>query len=176
MFSWDRIAFDFLFDLTEKFSFFNWLLVFLAEGLPFLLIIGFIIYSFSIRKFSNRFYFLAIALLSIILSKGILTEVIRLIVMSLRPFAVLDIEPLIAGPLSFSMPSGHMASLAPLSFVIYDRNKKLGIWYAGLTIIVGIGRVMAGVHWLSDIAVGFIVGALSFYIVKQILPRPNQTA
>jgi len=175
MFSWDRITFNFLFNLTEKFSFFNWLLIFLAEILPFLLITGFIIYSFSIKKFSNRFYFWAIAILSIILSRGILTEVIRLIVVSLRPFAVLDIEPLIAGSLSFSMPSGHMASLTPLGLIIYERNKKLGIWCAGLTIIIGVSRVMVGVHWLSDIIVGFLVGTLSFYIVKQILSTPNKT-
>lgn len=169
MFNWDRTIFQFLFDWNQLF-FLNWFFVFLSEWLIYFLIAGFAIYIFSLKLFSVKFYYLSLALLSFILSRGILAEIMNLIIISPRPLVFLGIESLNNLGLSYSMPSGHMTALAPLSLTIYEADKKLGRWFIGLTWLTGIGRVITGFHWPSDIIVGFLVGFLSFYLVKEILP------
>lgn len=148
----------------------SWLFVFGGEWLAYFLIVAFIIYIFSLKRFTRRFYYLAVALLSVILSRGIITEIMRLIIISPRPFVALGVSPLIDSVITYSMPSGHMTSLVPLGLTVYEINRPFGRWFIGLTVIMGISRILLGVHWPSDIIVGFLIGILSFYLVKAILP------
>lgn len=168
MFSWDQTIFQFLFNWNQLF-FLNWFFIFLSEWLAYFLIAVFVIYIFSLKRFSVKFYYLSLALLSFILSNGILTEIMRLIIASPRPFVFFGIESLNNFVSSYSMPSGHMTSLVPLSLTVYEANKKLGRWFIGLTWAMGIGRIITGFHWPSDIIVGFLVGFLSFCLIKEIL-------
>jgi len=57
------------------------------------------------------------------------------------------------------MPSGHaifMASLAGASVLFKDR--RIAIVLSVGAIIIAVARVVAGVHWPSDIIVGLILG------------------
>jgi undecaprenyl-diphosphatase len=68
-----------------------------------------------------------------------------------------------------SFPSGHVMAaaalwgLAPLVVTLYTRNRR--IWWATtitsalLILAIGASRTYLGVHWLSDVVAGFIVGA-----------------
>ncbi|MER2999393.1 phosphatase PAP2 family protein [Pontibacter populi] len=70
----------------------------------------------------------------------------------------------------FSFPSGHattaMALFALLAYFIYRHNqkkpyRKLIAWLAAILIIlVGFSRIYLGVHFLSDVLAGFILGLL----------------
>ena len=79
-----------------------------------------------------------------------------------------DLERLVNGT-GPSFPSGHVMAaaalwgLAPLVVTLYTRNRR--IWWAATIssalLILGIAasRTYLGVHWLTDIVAGLIVGA-----------------
>ncbi|HQA96039.1 MAG TPA: phosphatase PAP2 family protein, partial [Candidatus Colwellbacteria bacterium] len=83
----------------------------------------------------------------------------------------LGIDPLFGQYATASFPSGHVAFLFPIALAAWKYNKKLGIWLIAATILMGISRVIAGVHWMTDIAAGFLVGAIGFLVAQALLPR-----
>ncbi|MEX0587192.1 MAG: phosphatase PAP2 family protein [Patescibacteria group bacterium] len=80
-----------------------------------------------------------------------------------RPFVAEDFEPLIAvSQRDFygSFPSGHTVFLAALGAAVFFTEKIPGTLIMLLAAAVGIGRVMAGVHYPVDILGGFLIGVI----------------
>jgi undecaprenyl-diphosphatase len=98
------------------------------------------------------------------LSRPLLEFTLKAIVDRDRP----DLERLVNGT-GPSFPSGHVMAaaalwgLVPLVVTLYTRNRR--IWWAStiasasLILAIGASRTYLGVHWLSDVVAGFIVGA-----------------
>jgi undecaprenyl-diphosphatase len=117
-------------------------------------------------------FYIAFGATAVILSRGIITEVIRFFYNRPRPFLALSFVPLL-NENSGSFPSGHASfffALAPLAFLI---NKKAGYWFLVSSFSMVFARVAAGVHWPSDILGGIAIGLASFWIVKFALPKFN---
>jgi membrane-associated phospholipid phosphatase len=70
-----------------------------------------------------------------------------------------------------SFPSGHAARAALLAVMAVGLGP---VWFGWLVLIwaplVSIARVMTGVHYLSDVVVGFIFGALVGWILLWVFP------
>jgi undecaprenyl-diphosphatase len=76
-----------------------------------------------------------------------------------RPFISLAIEPLIqVAHLGRSFPSDHAAVAATLAMIVFLHDKKSGMLLLVLALIVALSRVLAGVHFVSDVVVGSVVG------------------
>lgn len=67
---------------------------------------------------------------------------------------------------SFSYPSGHTAVTAVVlltlaTVVIASHRQRLGLWATALlvTAVVGATRIYLGVHWLTDVMAGMLLGA-----------------
>ncbi|MEK7193801.1 MAG: phosphatase PAP2 family protein [Patescibacteria group bacterium] len=125
------------------------------------------------KNWRQRIYFASLAALSVILSRGVITEAIRFLYPKLRPFAVLSIEPLINHSSSGSFPSGHSAAFFALAFVLLFFNKKWGWRFLGMALIMGLARIFVGVHWPSDILGGAVIGLISVIIIRKLLPSPE---
>ena len=94
-----------------------------------------------------------------------------------------DFERLVDGT-GHSFPSGHVMAavalwgLVPLVVTLYTRNRH--IWWASVigsaTLILAIGatRTYLGVHWLSDVVGGLIVGAFFLLGVEWLLTRQHR--
>ena len=59
-----------------------------------------------------------------------------------------------------AFPSGHTAVLAALGAFLFFKNRILGLVILGLALLVGLGRVAAGIHFPIDILGGLVVGVL----------------
>lgn len=76
-----------------------------------------------------------------------------------RPFMVLSLHQLIQDN-SFAFPSGHTIFLFALGTMIFPYHKKIGTLTLIGGCIVGVARIVAGVHYPSDIVGGAVLGTL----------------
>jgi len=131
------------------------LIVFLAEYLP--LVIGAVALAFLVimkeRKLAQR------AVLAALLALAV-SEVIKQFFYVPRPFVAGGFVPLVSQPSDGSFPSSHVATLSALSSCLWFRNKKAGTLLLVGTLVVGLARVLAGLHYGCDILGGFILGGL----------------
>jgi diacylglycerol kinase family enzyme/membrane-associated phospholipid phosphatase len=82
-------------------------------------------------------------------------------------------------PTSSSFPSGHAASAAAFGTAVAMENRTLGAAVLPLAAVVGYSRVHTGVHWPTDVLVGWLIGAGSALATRHWWPlhpdRPART-
>lgn len=126
-------------------------------------ILGVFLFLFWKDKSKNFFF---IPLISALVSRFVFTELIRFLYFRPRPFVEQTIQPLFEHAPTASFPSGHAAFFFALSAGVYSFDKKAGLWLFGLSAAIGFARVLAGVHYFTDVLGGFAVGVFSFWLVR----------
>ncbi len=80
----------------------------------------------------------------------------------------------------FGFPSGHAACYSALASAIFFINHKAGITVGVIAIIIGAGRIFAGVHTPMDVLGGYVLGigfsALVAFIMQKIEARKRKAA
>ena len=83
-----------------------------------------------------------------------------------RPNKKEDIVPQINAPDKYSFPSGHCATATLLVLTLQTFN----LWFIPLmipwVIIIYLSRVALGIHYVSDIIGGILLGIISFFTAK----------
>lgn len=145
-------------------------IVFFASYLAYVLVALFLILLF-LSQYSKRekLRILLVTALSGAVALGI-TEVIRFFYNRQRPYLALHVHHLLTDT-SSSFPSAHATFFFAMAMAIYFYNKKWGIVFFIATILMTIGRVIAGLHYPSDIVGGAIIGIAvayaTFYCVRR---------
>ncbi|MDP3958062.1 MAG: phosphatase PAP2 family protein [bacterium] len=90
----------------------------------------------------------------------VLAHVIKYFYPAGRPDTLIDaVKPLFAhGSGIDAFPSGHATFFAALSMAAFFYHKKVGYLLAAVALLVGLARVMAGVHSPFDVIAGFALG------------------
>ena len=91
-------------------------------------------------------------------SAYIAARALRLISNKDRPYVALEIESRISHDEDSSFPSMHSTSAFVIATSIWYVNPAVGIAAVFLAAITGLSRVMVGVHYPVDIAVGMALG------------------
>lgn len=173
----DTLIFKFINGFAAKWWPLDWLGILLANYLPFVLVGLALYFLFKEKSRQRRIYLFSLASLSVILSRGIITELIRFIYSRPRPFEVLQTNLLISQESGGSFPSGHATAFFALFFALYyfakQNNWKMNsIWWSlGIVLAMLPARVFVGVHWSSDLIAGALIGLASAYVIKKILPE-----
>ena len=110
--------FQFLNNLVGHSGFLDWFIVFLGQYFPYFLVAGIAWLLAKETNWKQRFYYFSFLTLAVILSRGLITEIIRFFYSRVRPFAELGFDPLIEHAATSSFPSGHAATYFALAFVI----------------------------------------------------------
>jgi undecaprenyl-diphosphatase len=94
-----------------------------------------------------------------------------------RPFVVLhEFHKLIAHPADASFPSDHVSGAFAIVFALMLFRRWQIAWAAlAVAVLIGVARVMVGVHWPSDVLGGVGVGALAAIAVAGPWSRPALT-
>lgn len=87
-----------------------------------------------------------------------------------RPFTQEGIIPIVR-EYGFSFPSEHMAVFTAFAFATYFLNKKVGVVFFILALLIGLSRIILGVHYPSDILGGFCVGAIISFIIIRLFKK-----
>ena len=171
--SLNLILFNFVHQFVGRNVFLDDVAVFFANYLIYLLVIGFLVLVIYENGTRRKLYLFAEGALAVILSRGILTEVIRFFYHHPRPFDALGFTPLVpeSGP---SFPSGHMTFIFALAMVVWYVNRRWGIWYFILGALMGIARIYVGVHWPLDILGGIVIGVLSGMAIRAALRKSRE--
>lgn len=84
-----------------------------------------------------------------------------------RPFEVIaELICLIPRPTDYSFPSGHTgSSFAVATVMMLGLPKRYGIIAMGLAFFMGLSRLYIGVHFLSDVVGGAVIGGLIGIVV-----------
>lgn len=65
---------------------------------------------------------------------------------------------------TYSFPSGHTTVAFSLAVLLSDINQSLKNYLFGIAVLVGLSRIYLGVHYLTDVIAGALIG----YIVSKI--------
>ncbi len=176
-----------LYNLAHWSIFFDKLIVFTAQYLPYLVILGagiFLLwhhevfflkkeegglikktYNQMILSIQSKWQEIVLVFFSGI-SAWCLSQILKIIIHTPRPFiSFLNVSPLVHET-SYSFPSGHATFFMALAMALYFSHKKVGYIFMFLAFLIGLARIIAGVHFPIDILGGFILGILTAYLVK----------
>ncbi len=155
-------------------------IIFFASYLPYVLVAllaaVLLLSSYSRRQ---KLEILLITGISSIIARAGVVELIRFFYHRPRPFTALSLEPLFDDA-AWSFPSGHAAFFFALATALYLYNKKWGTLFFLAAGLVAVSRVIAGVHYPSDIIagalIGGIVGSCTYYFGRKVAGNSaNQT-
>lgn len=168
----DYSLFNYINNFAGKWLCLDSIAIFFAQYFIYYIIAGAVVvfYLIEIKKEQIRYLFLAGA--SIVLSRLMITELIRLIWHRPRPFIGHQVNQLIEHSASGSFPSGHIAFLFALATAVYFFNKKFGIAFFIISFLVGLARVFVGIHYPLDIFWGIVIGVLSAVLLKIFIKSP----
>lgn len=152
-----------LFFSLSNFAFIKNVSIFLSDYLIYGLFAFIILFIF----FQKKFIFRNLVLFSIVSLGGyFFSKILKSIFHIQRPFVEMNFIPVVPET-GFSFPSSHATVFAALSILAFSLNKKLGIVFAIFTILIGLSRMVLGVHYPADILGGFVVGSIfSLVIVR----------
>lgn len=96
--------------------------------------------------------------------------IIRIFVNCQRPYECLEIEPLMhKSTKGKSFPSRHTASAAVIAMAFFYINVPLGIVCLAASMLIGLSRIVAGVHFPRDAAAGFLYAVVMSVLFLYIL-------
>lgn len=107
------------------------------------------------------------AVFSVILAWPILAYMIGRLINRARPFEITGIKELVFHRPTYSFPSDHAATLFAAAFSFWlSGYKKLSVFVFATGIIVSFFRIATGIHYLTDILGGIVIGLLAAYLIN----------
>jgi undecaprenyl-diphosphatase len=134
-----------------------------AYGLIIILILWVIFFS------KRKMYNFSLLFLSG-LTSWLVAATLKNILQFKRPFLNLDIVPLY-NETGFSFPSEHMAVFTALAISMFLINRRTGFIFLIIAILIGLSRIILGVHYPVDILGGFVVGLICSLIFTEIYKK-----
>lgn len=169
----DARLFETIFRFAHQSAFFDALAVVFAVYIPYLLVAGFALLLLQEKNVRRRIFLFCEAGVAVIISRGIVTELIRFFWNRPRPLEMLSIVSLVPHDSGGAFPSGHMAFFMALAVLVWYAYRAWGLWYIGGVAVVGIARIVAGLHFPFDIAGGIVIGAVAAIAVHRLLAPYN---
>ena len=161
----DLSIFNTLYGLTGHFQWFDWLIVAIAVYFPWLVAAAVIYEAYQAWQKNQKTKVLGYMLAFVAGGVArVLASLIRFYYHHPRPPDALHIIPFFPET-SYSFPSGHAVFFFGLATGVYFINKKFGRRLFVCAALICLARVIAGVHWPSDVLAGAVLGILTAWIV-----------
>lgn len=172
--------FFFFYNLAHRSELFDKLVVFVADIFPYILLVlsgVFLLFFYKIlpsqnpfREFVNKWRLFLPILLTFIFALAS-SVLLKLLFHTERPFTLFrEVVPLLTQT-DHAFPSGHTLIFTALAFAVLSISKKAGYIFLFFAVLIGISRIVAGVHFPVDIFGGFIFGFLVYKAVAYFFKR-----
>lgn len=171
----DFYIFNFINQFALKWQWLDRVAIFFAVYLEYVLL--FLLLVFLAVDYRKHWKMVTEALVAAVVTRFVITEIIRKIWFRPRPFVHDAVHLLLPNydPKESSFPSGHASFYFALSTVIYCYNKKAGILFYIASFFIIISRVFVGIHWPSDILAGALLGVAIGLLIHKFFRRAWQT-
>lgn len=166
-----------LYNLSHQSPFFDWLVIFFSQYFQYFVIslaIIFLLSHHDVLNSNNKFKDNILKLKEIFLVSlsvflaWVSSIFLKIIFHTSRPFIEFpNIVPFFR-PTDYSFPSGHSAFFMAVSVAIFLYHKKMGYIFMIFAFLIGISRVIAGVHYPVDIVGGYVFGSIISYLLIKI--------
>jgi undecaprenyl-diphosphatase len=166
--NFDTVIFSYLNGFVGQSIFFDMMVLFIASFIPFFVVLSygaFLLFTFyrrhrHIPSRVSQFDREGIAIVAVLLSSSLshlIASGIQEMVARPRPYLALDTAHLFTVG-TWSFPSGHAALFFAFAASAYCFNRRVGaVLYLSATFI-GLARVIAGVHYPTDVVGGAVLG------------------
>jgi undecaprenyl-diphosphatase len=160
----DQIFF-FFYNLAHQSQIFDAIVVFFAVYFPYLVVILIAIFFLFLHKRKEMLLVFFSGALAYVLA-----YVLKFIFHTLRPFDALPQVHALIPESGYAFPSGHATFFMALAVSIFFYHKKAGLpaqagyVFMFFAFLIGLARIIAGVHFPIDILGGFILGGAISYL------------
>src|SRR3989344_3854304 len=128
-------GFDLINSWANRNEFLDWLMIFFADKLGYLMILGVL---FLALRSSDKFRTLLLTIGSAVLARVLFVELIRYFFYNPRPYMILEkVNILMNHEVSSSFPSGHAAFFFALASGVYLGDRRWGKAYFVLAALIG---------------------------------------
>ena len=165
--NFDSQLFYFLHSFDGRNEFLDQTIFFVGEYLIWIIGLAFVCSIFLHYKKSlpGTKHLPALALATALIANVCVSFVLKMLVQRPRPFQILQIHHLITDN-TYAFPSGHTTFMFALATGVYAYNKKLAWALYTFGLLIGLARIMGGVHWPTDILGGAIIGFLTAWLIR----------
>ncbi len=152
--------FLFFYNFAHRSDLFDQMVVFFSVWFPYLVILSaglFLFYRKSWREFFIVFFSGGLAIF--------FDLVLKYLIHIPRPFDSLSLIYPLFPETGYAFPSGHATFFMTLAVSLFFLDKKVGLRFMLFALIIGLARIIAGVHFPVDILGGFVLGGGVSYLV-----------
>ena len=163
---WMKYSFKYM-EMHRLFKYIDPCVDIAGNGLT-LILFAFVFFLFG-KYVNDRYYNVGKSLLAVLLTAGLVVQVLKHLVGRARPRVTLDsvfIGPSFQGSYD-SFPSGHTVMVFCLAYVLSRHFPKYNIIFYLVACIVGLDRVIDSSHFASDVLAGMIIGLVVAKILSE---------
>lgn len=173
----NNAIFFFFYNLAHHSVITDKIIIFFAVYFPYLVIILagiFILFHHEVFKADNPFQVFLQKKKEILLAffagilAYILASILKIFIHIPRPYDAFNTVHSLFPETGYSFPSGHATFFMALAVSIFFYHKKVGYIFMFFALLIGIARIMGGVHFPIDILGGFILGAMVAFFMKNV--------
>lgn len=164
---WDIVIFQAVNGLAGRWIWLDFLAVFCASGLGYVLLLCLAaLLAIDAKKYWRT---VAEAVVASVLVRFVVIETIYWLWFRARPFVDNQVRQLIEYTADKpSLPSGHASFYFALSTIVFCHDKRVGVVFYLASFVIAISRVFVGVHWPSDILAGALLGTLAAWVIHRL--------
>lgn len=169
--------FFFFYNLTYQSVFFDKLVIFFAETFPYIVVLlagFFLLYHHEVlfsgnplKAFIQKWKEIILVFFSGALA-WFLAYILKFLFHTFRPFDIFPTITSLIPETGYAFPSGHATFFMALAFALFFNHKKVGYVFIIFALLIGIARIIAGVHFPIDILGGYILGFLIAFLLKKV--------
>ena len=174
----NNTIFFFFYNLAHQSKIFDDIIIFFAVYFPYLVVILaglFLLFHHEVFQAENPFQVFLQKKKEILLAffSGIVAylvaSILKIFIHTLRPFDAFPNVHALISETGYSFPSGHATFYMALAISIFFFHKKAGYVFIFFALVIGIARIIGGVHFPIDILGGYVLGGIVSYLVGYFL-------